>query len=194
FEKIFKESDGILFFGGADIPPALYGEKTELLSTVTTTVRSFLETSFVFHLLGGSQNLAQPALLETDYDFPVLGICLGCQTLNVGTGGSLVQDIPSDVYGLKHYEDVAALGREHWHTNPWARVHPEKNLLSYNLHPILLQNEGKFVQEMGMTASDTPTIMSAHHQMAGRIGLGLKVIATSMDGRVPWSMNASPPS
>lgn len=188
FEKIFLESDGIIFFGGADIPPSIYGEKTRLLSSVTTTVRSYLETSLVFHLLGGSQNPSQPALLETDYDFPVLGICLGCQTINVGTGGSLVQDIPSEVYGLTSYDEVAALGREHWHTNPWARIHPEKNLLPYNLHPILLQNEGKFVQEMGMAASDTPTIMSAHHQMAGRLGKGLKVIATSLDGRVPEAL------
>ena len=34
FETIFKKSDGIIFFGGPDIPPAVYGQKTNLFTGI----------------------------------------------------------------------------------------------------------------------------------------------------------------
>ncbi len=37
---------------------------------------------------------------------PFLGICLGMQNLNVALGGSLYQDIPSEIYGVRYVEDV----------------------------------------------------------------------------------------
>ena len=121
FEKIINNSDGIIFFGGADIPPYIYGEKSNLLSGISTTYRHFLELSFIFHLLGGFQDENYTPFLETKPEFPVLGICLGAQSLNVGTGGTLTQDIWSEKYGKKYFEDVFGLGKENWHNNPFAR-------------------------------------------------------------------------
>ena len=183
-KEIFQASDGVLFFGGADIPPYIYGEKTNLLSRITTTVRSLLETSVAFHLLGGFQDPEFRALLEEKPEFPVLGLCLGSQTINVGAGGTLIQDIPSDVHGANYLEDVIELGRENWHNNPWAALHPEAKLVPINMHPIKMKEEGMFVRDWGFSSEDTPYILSAHHQMAGKLGKGLKVIATSMDGKV----------
>ncbi len=184
FRTIFEKSDGIVFFGGADIPPYLYAEKTQLLTGIRTPFRHFMELSFVFHLLGGNQDAGYASLLTVDPSFPVLGICLGEQTLNVGTGGSLVQDVWSELYGAGFLEDVIALGRENWHTNPYARLYPEKNLLSYNLHPIRLRPEGKFVVEWGFSETEYPSIMSAHHQSVEKLGRNLQVIATTLDGKV----------
>ncbi len=184
FENIFKKSDGIIFFGGADIPPYIYQEKTHLLTDIDTPYRSFLEVSFIFHLLGGHQDKDFVPFLESDPDFPILGICLGCQSLNVGTGGTLVQDIWLKKYGKKTLEDVLSLGKDRWHTNPYRRLFPEENLISYNMHPIKLLEKGKFVKEWSFNKADKPLIVSAHHQMSGKLGKGLKVIATSLDGKV----------
>lgn len=184
FAKIFENSDGIIFLGGADIPPYIYGEKTNLLSDLSTTYRHFLELSFIFHLLGGSQDKDFESLLETRAEFPVLGICLGAQSLNVGTGGTLTQDIWSEKYGKKYVEDVYALGQENWHNNPYARVYPEEKLISYNLHRIKLNGKSKFCSIIGFKEDDAPFIISSHHQMVEKLGKGMVVSATSLDGKV----------
>ena len=74
----------------------------------------------------------------------MLGICLGCQTLNIGIGGTLIQDIPFQKYGKKFLEEVIALGKENWHTNPLARLFPEEKIIPINMHPIKLKKNGKF--------------------------------------------------
>ncbi len=185
FEIIFKKSDGIIFFGGPDIPPSIYGQKTNLFTGIEDPYRHFFELSAIFHLLGGSQNRALKGLLESRPDFPILGICLGSQSLNVGTGGTMVQDIWSEVYGKKFFEDVVELGQPNWHTNPHRRLQPEnRDLLPYMLHPILLNKKGKFCLDFGFKPEDQPYIMSAHHQMADKLGQGFRVAATSLDGKV----------
>jgi len=160
-------------------------EKTNLLSGISTTYRHFLELSFIFHLLGGFQDEDFTPLLDLEPEFPVLGICLGAQSLNVGTGGTLTQDIWSEKYGKKYAEDVFTLGKENWHNNPYARVYPEERLLRYNLHRIKLSGEGKFCSALGFEEGDTPFIISSHHQMVEMPGKGMTIIATSLDGKVP---------
>ncbi|NIM91090.1 MAG: hypothetical protein GTO17_09095 [Candidatus Aminicenantes bacterium] len=184
FKNIFQKSDGIIFFGGADIPPSIYRSKTNLLTHISTPYRHFLELSFIFHLLGGFQEENFKAFLGPSPKFPILGICLGAQSLNVGTGGTLTQDIWSVKYGKKYFEDVIGLGRENWHANPLARLYPEEKLLSFNMHPIRLIENGKFCSEIGFNKDDTPYILSAHHQMADKLGKRIRIAATSLDGKV----------
>ena len=85
---------------------------------------------------------------------------------------------------MTYLEDVVELGRENWHNNPLPRLHPQEELLRYNLHRIMLRRDGKFVNEMGFQSTDTPYIISSHHQAADKLGKGLKLIATSMDGQI----------
>ncbi|MBN2417737.1 gamma-glutamyl-gamma-aminobutyrate hydrolase family protein [bacterium] len=184
YRNIFSKSDAVIFFGGADMPPELYGRKTSLLSALRTPMRHYFELSFIFHLLGGHQDPDFRPLLRDRPDFPVLGLCLGEQSINAGTGGTLVQDIWSEVYGLTTVEDVIALGPEQWHNNPWPNLKPRDGLLSYNLHRIRLSAAGKFVRELGFTEADHPYVVSSHHQAVSRPGRYIRVIATSMDGRV----------
>lgn len=184
FTTIFTYSDGIIFFGGADIPPEVYGDKTNLLTGIRTPFRHFMELSFVFHLLGGSQDEGARPLLNDHPEFPVLGICLGEQTINVGTGGTLIQDIWFEKYGKIYVEDVLELGREKWHNNPLPKLYPLEGLLRYNMHRIRLKKSGKFVAEMHFDTMDTPTIISSHHQAADELGKGIRVTATSLDGKI----------
>jgi putative glutamine amidotransferase len=184
FEKIVKKTDGVIFFGGPDIPPSVFGEKTLLLTGITDPYRHFLEASAVFHLLGGSQDEKFVPLLDARPDFAVLGICLGFQTLNVGTGGTLVQDIWTEVYGQTTVEDVIALGMEQWHNNPYPRLFPQDNLISVNYHTLQLGDNSMFVKAMGFKSSDHPRIRSSHHQALEKLGQGLVAVASSRDGRI----------
>lgn len=184
FEQIVRKADGVIFFGGPDIPPSVFGEKTLLLTNISDPYRHYLESSAVFHLLGGSQDEKFAPLLEGRPGFPVLGICLGFQTLNVGTGGTLVQDIWTETYGKTTAEDVIALGPEQWHNNPYRLLFPLDRLMGYNFHSLQLGDNGLFVKVMGFKSSDHPRILSSHHQALEKMGRGLVAIASSRDGRV----------
>ncbi|MBN1819593.1 MAG: gamma-glutamyl-gamma-aminobutyrate hydrolase family protein, partial [Prolixibacteraceae bacterium] len=96
FKTIFDNSIGIFFFGGPDIPPAVYGEENTL-SVVTDPGRHYFESSLLFHLLGGFQDKDFAPLLENNPNYFITGFCLGMQTLNVATGGTLIQDIPAEI-------------------------------------------------------------------------------------------------
>ena len=184
FDQIVRKADGVIFFGGPDIPPSVFGEKTLLLTDISDPYRHYLEVSAVFHLLGGFQDEKFAPLLEGRPGFPVLGICLGFQTLNVGTGGTLVQDIWTEAYGKTTVEDVIALGPEQWHNNPYRFLFPLDRLMGYNFHSLQLGDNGLFVKALGFKSSDHPRILSSHHQALEKMGLGLVAIASSRDGRI----------
>jgi len=183
-ELILRKTDGIIFFGGPDAPASIYGQKTGLLTEITDPFRHYFETSAVFQLLGGSQDATLKPLLDARPDFAVLGICLGFQTMNIGTGGTLAQDIRWDVYGKTSVEDVIALGPEQWHNNPYRALFPLDRLMSYSFHSLQLGDRSVFVKEMGFKSTDHPRILSAHHQGLGRMGKDLVATASSRDGRV----------
>lgn len=187
FETIVKKADGVIFFGGPDIPPSVYQTKTSFLTSVEDPFRHYFELSAVFHLLGGLQDNNFRPLLAGRPGFPVLGICLGEQTLNVGSGGTLIQDIWTGIYGKSTIEDAIALGPEKWHTNPYdahGRLYPLYQTLGCNFHSLELGAGSKFCMAMGFKTSDHPRILSWHHQAAGTLGKGLIVTATSRDGKV----------
>ena len=71
--------DGFLFTGGVDVDPKRYGEEISADNVVVDASRD----SFEFLLLSEVLKLGKP----------ILGICRGLQTVNVGLGGSLFQDI-----------------------------------------------------------------------------------------------------
>jgi putative glutamine amidotransferase len=185
FKKIFTASRGIIFTGGMDIPPAIYGEESHLLTEATTPVRSMYEASFLFHLVGGKQNPTFSPFLVSRPGYPILAICLGAQTLNVAAGGTLVQDIPGEIYGCQTMEEVLRLDPEKIHSSTYMK---KLNVLEEDLtpafHRIRLKGNSIFVQRMDMKESDRPYILTSHHQAVERLGSGLAVTATSMDGRV----------
>jgi len=183
FRAVFENSRGVIFFGGPDIPPTIYGEETNLLTVITDYHRHTFEASFLFHLLGGYQDDNFIPLLEQKPDYFIFGICLGMQTLNVATGGTLIQDIPTDIYGQKSLENVLAADADTHHRNYFTNYGTDDDLIWGSFHRInILLPERMLVF---MSASDpNPYVLSSHHQSAGRIGKGLLVAAGSMDGKV----------
>jgi putative glutamine amidotransferase len=185
FRDIFAAASGILLTGGMDIPPALYGQETGLLTEPTTPDRSLYEVSLIFHMLGGSRNPAFTPFLSGRREFPVLAICLGAQSLNVACGGTLIQDIPSEVYGRRTAEEVLAAGPDQVHSSVYLeKLYPNEPDLVYAFHRIRLGRDSMFVRRMGLAAGDHPYVATAHHQAIGKLGSGLRVTATSMDGRI----------
>ncbi len=80
---IYARLDGVLLPGGGDVRPSAYQAEAHPLTGNIDDRRDQVEIS-----------LAQWAVRD---DQPVLGICRGHQVLNVALGGTLVQDIPSQV-------------------------------------------------------------------------------------------------
>jgi len=184
FYEIFKKSDGVVFFGGPDVPPAVYGQKTELLTDISTPHRHYFELSFIFHLLGGSQNEVFVPYMKEKPDYTVIGFCLGMQTINIATGGTLYQDIPSDIYNLNYVEDVIALGSDCYHVNPWRKLYPQRGIMGCYLHRIKGNGTYPFTTDFLLSSNENPIIYSSHHQAVKDLGKGFVVSGTSMDGEV----------
>ena len=83
-----QELDGLVMPGGLDIPPKEYGARPHPTVSVLSDERYYFEKALVSRWIQ-----------ETDK--PLLGICLGGQWINVASGGTLIQDIPSEV-GSNH--------------------------------------------------------------------------------------------
>lgn len=185
FKEIFAIASGILFTGGMDIPPAIYNRGVSLLSEPTTPARSLYEISFLFHLLGGKQNPSFTPFLAERRDFPLLAICLGAQSLNVATGGSLIQDIPSEVYGQRTVEEVLASAPDQIHSDVYLeKLYPNDPELMMTFHRIRLGKDSVFVRKMGFASGDQPFVATAHHQAIGKLGANLRVTATSQDKKI----------
>ncbi|MDD8021378.1 MAG: gamma-glutamyl-gamma-aminobutyrate hydrolase family protein [Acidobacteriota bacterium] len=184
FINIINNSDGIIFFGGPDIPPAVFKEKTSLLTVVEDPYRHYFELSAIFHFLGGSQNKDFKPLLESKPELPILGICLGAQSLNVATGGTLIQDIWSEVYGQNMLEDIIALDPDDWHNNPYQKLRPDLNLSGYIFHPLNLLPDGFFTKVLGFSEKDHPRVLSSHHQAIDQLGQDFRAVALSPDGKI----------
>jgi putative glutamine amidotransferase len=82
---LLRTVDGLLFLGGPDVDPGLYGSAAHPTIVGTDAADDEFEIA-----------LARAAL---DDDVPMLAICRGIQVLNVALGGTLVADL-HDVEGV----------------------------------------------------------------------------------------------
>lgn len=184
FYEIFTNSKGIIFTGGPDIPPTIYSEKTSLLTEITDPYRHYFELSFLFHLLGSDTNPDFNPFLNESPKYKVIGICLGLQTMNIATGGTLYQDIPIEIYNLNMVEDVLKQDPDCIHKNYWMNLDPVKEEIFGSLHPIKFTKESTFTAKLKIPETFNPLVYSAHHQCIKKLGSNLKVEATSVDGKV----------
>lgn len=83
-DKIANLVDGVIFTGGDDIDPSLFGQKKHV------TVKDIEPTRRVKF----DMNLIKKLVKQ---EKPILGICLGAQEMNVAFGGDVIQDIDSNI-------------------------------------------------------------------------------------------------
>ncbi|MFZ5941175.1 MAG: gamma-glutamyl-gamma-aminobutyrate hydrolase family protein [Bacteroidota bacterium] len=182
FRDLFHHSVGALFFGGPDIPPRLYDEDCNTLTVISDPGRHYLEASYIWHLLGNQESKTAPLAEEQPF-YVISGICLGMQTINVATGGTLVQDIPSELYDLHTVEDIILLEADQKHRN----YLPQTDLsvsyaTSYHFHHIVpVPGE---ILDFGHSGQPGPEVLSSHHQAVKKPGKGLRAVAWSADGKI----------
>lgn len=123
---------GLLFPGGGDITPAFFGERDRGSRSIDTELDILQLQALEYGIQNG---------------LPILGICKGMQIINVGLGGSIIQDLPTA--DCHRY-----LGADQYHG-------------VYNL-------TGSFLQRL---YGETMMVNSAHHQGLGKLGTGLQVIS-----------------
>jgi putative glutamine amidotransferase len=183
FKELFEKSDGVIFFGGPDIPPSTYGKTTNLLTEITDIHRHFLEISFLYHLLGGYQDTLYNPLLREKPEYRVLGICLGMQSMNVATGGTLIQDIPTELYGLSQVEQVLEMEIDNQHRNYHTNFGVDRDLIWGSFHQIKFESNSLF-DSLNSFGSVLPYVWSSHHQCIDKLGKGIIPMAWSMDGKI----------
>ncbi len=158
--KIISIADGLLLTGGQDISSELYGQENEI------------NYSQAISSIGEPYN--RPILLKPDEQrdkiekglylsarkkgIPILGICRGMQLINVAEGGTLKQELESDL--LDHGLDV----------DGWV-----------NHHEVEVVKDSKFYSIMG---KESIFVSSVHHQCIDKLGKNIMASAHSADGVV----------
>jgi gamma-glutamyl-gamma-aminobutyrate hydrolase PuuD len=97
-EETLDSVDALVFSGGSDLDPELYGQEAHAES------RDFV----------AERDDAELVLLRAalERDLPVLAICRGSQVLNVALGGDLVQHLP-DVVGDEKHKQTPGVFADH---------------------------------------------------------------------------------
>jgi putative glutamine amidotransferase len=137
----------LVLTGGEDVDPARYGQEPHPELGTVNPPRDDVEF----------------AALETALArrMPVLAICRGCQVLNVGMGGTLFQDLPSQRPGRVHHEQTA----------PW----------NHRTHHAAVQGGSGLHRIFGV---DELFINSFHHQAVDALAPGLVATVVAEDGVV----------
>jgi len=140
--------DGVLLTGGPDVDPAHYGH-TAHASTKIDAARDGFEIP-----------LSREAVAR---DMPVFAICRGVQVLNVAAGGTLVQDIPSELKTTVNHS-----------------VQEPKHAPA---HGVRVSAGTKLASTLGSSAPlDACSVNSRHHQAVADVAPSFVVSAVSDDG------------
>ena len=150
-EAIVSRVQGVMLTGGGDVDPALYGEAAHPTFEASEPGRDVFEMA-----------LARAAIAA---DVPLLAICRGMQVLNVAMGGTLVQDIPSEIAG--------------------ALTHSIREPRFHIAHEVWVTKDTRLWTIMAdKLDGESLQVNSRHHQAAKRIADGFEVNATAPDGVV----------
>jgi gamma-glutamyl-gamma-aminobutyrate hydrolase PuuD len=175
FSQLLRQTDALFVPGGTNIPAAMYGEKQLAGAEGKNPLRALYERALLNYLLDGPK-----AALRSKPQYPIIGFCLGLQTINVALGGTLVQSIPLEIYKTSRVETIAKRSPDAMHRNHLLALHGESGELYPGwFHRIRVVGLSRF-----FLAEGTPYVLSNHNQAVKRLGDGLMVVARSMDGRV----------
>lgn len=145
---LYERIDGVLISGGGDIDPRYYGEAPLPGLGPTDPQRDDVELP-----------LARWAVADGK---PLLGICRGSQVINVALGGTLYQDIPSQI--KSHLVHDSSFTRQDW---------------TYMAHELQIDPESRLAQVFGETCFMTNSL---HHQSLKDLAPGVRAVAWAPDG------------
>lgn len=153
--ELFGECDALLLTGGEDVDPACYGAVPHARLGTVDRRRDDNELALVTDARAR--------------DLPILAICRGIQLLNVACGGTLIQDIPSQL--------------------PSAIDHNPATPRDHRAHRITITDGSRLGQIMETTNFSAN---SFHHQAIDRVGDGLVVNAHAPDGLIEGVESSDP--
>lgn len=143
--EILDRIDGLLVPGGVDVDPARFGEAPHPSLGRVDPDRDVLEIV-----------LTEAALRRGT---PILAICRGIQVLNIAAGGSVYQDLATQVPGAIQHRQVAP----RWHAS----------------HPVEVAGESRLGQILG---GERAEVNSFHHQAVRKLAPGFIATAAAPDG------------
>lgn len=150
--RLIPTMDGFVLPGSpADVEPAEYGDVNRGKSAPADVSREEADRAILKHALAEKK--------------PVLAICYGCQLLNVYLGGTLIQDVRSE------------LGT----TTPHRKKDVSPEPTDDPIHGVALERGSRLAE---IAAADSARINSSHHQAVAKPGKNLRVTAQSPDGIV----------
>ncbi|MBZ5526717.1 MAG: gamma-glutamyl-gamma-aminobutyrate hydrolase family protein [Acidobacteriia bacterium] len=151
-ERELAALDGFVLPGSpADVAPGLYGAVNGGKSANADGLRDAADMEILRHAFTEGK--------------PVLAICYGCQILNVSLGGTLVQDIASEL--------MTTVAHRKEDLGPGAAEDP--------LHEAILETGSVLA---GLAAGTVAWVNSSHHQAVAEPGKGLRITARARDGVV----------
>lgn len=136
--------DALVLQGGADVSPSLFGQTPLRPEWAGDPERDRYELALIERMLARGK--------------PVLGICRGCQLVNVVYGGSLHQDLIS--------------------TRTGSIAHSDPRIYEAHTHGVRLAPDGLLAALHGR---EYGAVASAHHQGIARLGSGLVAEAWCVD-------------
>lgn len=146
-DAFLGQLDGLALLGGTDINPNRYQEKP-----IGAWTGDPLRDAYEWNILDWF----------VQKEKPIFGVCRGFQLLNVYYGGSLYQDLPTQL--------------------PSATIHADKGLYDKNYHKIRLA-KGELLEQLNI-AKNSPLINSLHHQGIKKLAQPLKALAWSEEGLI----------
>ena len=151
-EEALTGIDGLMLTGGGDVAPSRYGEAAHPTVEEAEPGRDEFEIALV--------------LAARARKLPILAICRGVQVLNVACGGTLVQDIPSQIAGALT------------HSLPVPQHQP------YELaHEVWVDKDSLLARLMRERLVDEALeVNSRHHQAVKALASGFVISATAPDG------------
>ena len=149
-KQLCRTVDGLLFTGGPDVFPGLYRQDVSAFCGPVCKMRDDMELA-----------LFSEAVINMNK--PALGICRGIQLFNVALGGTLYQDLPSQLKGK--------ISINH-------RQNPPDNVPS---HTVMI-NSGSPLHTLGITESIE--VNSSHHQGIRELSPELESMAFAEDGLI----------
>ena len=150
-QAIFERLEGLMLPGGPDVSPVCYGQAAhENLGRVDEALDR------------AELTLARWALKA---DLPLLAICRGIQVLNVALGGTLYQDIESQLPGALEHHRFRGRG------------YPPND----RAHDVRVEPDSRLAAALG---NDTVMTNSRHHQAIRTPAVELTVVAHTSDGLV----------
>jgi putative glutamine amidotransferase len=152
-EQALSGLGGLLLTGGDDVAPSRYGEAAHSTVVEAEPGRDDFEIALI--------TAARARRL------PIFAICRGVQVLNVACGGTLVQDIPTQVTGALPHSLPSPPNQ------PYALA-----------HEVWLEKESLLSRLMRERLGDTDSceVNSRHHQAVKSVAPGFIVSATAPDG------------